>query len=483
MRTSAVLPFLLLAACGDEGNQRPDAGLRADARVSDAAVDATIDAAIDAPPDAAPDAPPDAPPPPSNATRVWAYGDFLVNNTNQAGAFVDSPTTPATLPFGPMAAPPLVPSATAVEVFDAAGGKIAYVVGGALFVANADGTNPVMVVAAGATAAVQITAVALSPNGQKVAFTRDLTIDNGYDLYVAPTTAGATAVKVSPDRAGTPATPADQDVNGNVTWSANSQYLAFTADLTANNVTQAYVVDTNAATPTAVELITRDEIATQTGAQGVSAAVQFDSANNLYFRARTVLNSTQFILYKATVAGAASRTVVALPARTDASVPDAGAFHVAGDTIYFSTDAPTLGAYDVYKQSLTATDPATRLTMLTGPGNPTFSAPMWLSPDGSKLAVVADFVSDGDNEPFVINTDGTGMRRLVDIPANCQDCDTVDLAWTVDGATLYAVGDLATGNDGKLWKLNAAMTDQTPTLAIDIPTSGDVFDVWAVPAP
>lgn len=454
MRTQC-LTCLLLVACGDSP-VTPDAS----------------------PDTESPDAPPDAAP--VTMSRVWAIGDVFVDLQNTAVAFTDSA---GTLPFGPGNNPPIrLPN---VQVFDARGDKIAYVsdatVAGRfdLNVASATGTDAIVIVQ-GVTG-VDITSVALSPDGTKVAFTMDsLALAAGFDLHVAPTTAGATAVKVSPDRPVGSVNPDQQDVAATYAWSADSKYLAFSADLTENAYDQAYVVDTAAATPVAVELLTRANIPTQaSGAQGVRSPLLFDSANNVYFRARIEAGGTQFQLFKATPAGV--RAVFDLPRRGDASTADAGAFAITpdGTKLVLSADAPTLGRYDLYAVTLANPTPV-RLTTLAAAGNANFTVPMAFSTDGTKVAVVADFLAgDTNDEPFVIHLDGSTQtpRRLVSLAATCPACLNVDaetVQWTADGTAVYVRGDLATSNDTRVFRLDPGMADQSPTLAVTTPTGGDI---------
>ncbi|MDB4956862.1 MAG: hypothetical protein JWO36_4431 [Myxococcales bacterium] len=480
-----LLPCVLLAACSraDTGNtpdahaNHTDAPIIADARFVDGAV------SIDAPAGA--------------ASRVWVLGDFTTDQVLQAGSFVDG----ATLPYGGAGtAPPLVvptspaklPSLTGytANVFDATpdASHIAYVADATtagtfdLYFANGDGSSPALLVAGQAN--VEIQSIAISPDGTKVAYVADTAaINGGYDLFVVKTTGTPAPVKVSPDRPNTSPAPAAQDVFSVVTWSADSKYLAFSADLTNDTFDQAYCVDTTAATPTAATLLLRTDIGTQTtvppGAQGVRGALLFDSNNNVYFRARLVVGDARFQLFKSTPDGSTRTNVTAyVPARTDASVPDIGSFGISpdGTKIVISADAPTATNYDLYAVAFATSTTSTKLTNLTAAGHPDFTAPLWFSPDGSRVAFVGNIAS-ARREPFVSKLDGTDTHRLLSVTATCSGCATPDadsVQWTADGAALYVAGDLTSNNDTKLYRVNSATTDQTPALAVDVPTNGDI---------
>ncbi|MFN0253850.1 MAG: hypothetical protein ACKV2T_43700 [Kofleriaceae bacterium] len=476
MIVARALPcLLLLVACRDSSSSGPPDSRPIDGAPADGAEG---DGIVDGPPSDVM---------PTSVTRVWAVGDLLVNNTNIAGGF----PADAQLPFSPATMTPIrVPGGTAVlatqtnNVFDARGTKIAYIADATvtgrfdLNVADADGSNPIVVVQGG-TVNVEITSVALSPDGTKVAFTMDsAAVDGGLDLYVAATTAGATPILVSPSRGGAVA-PA-LDVFPQPEWSRDSKYVAFAADLTEDGFDQVYVTDTSAVTPVAVEVVTRADITATTGARGVRGRVLFDAANNLYFRAR--LTDGQFAFYKSDVAGA--EAAIPLPVRGDTSTPDAGAFGITpdGTKLVFSADAPTLGIYDVYIATTANLAAATKITTIAAIGNATlnaqFSGVFAFSPDGLKVAVTANFLSGGDNtfEPFVIALDGSTTTRLAAVPANTnQDTDVV--VWA-DNATVFAQGDIVTSNDAALYKLDATMANQTPTPAVTAPTGGDIFNVF-----
>lgn len=479
MQLVRLIPAVLLVACGGGSNPQqqplPDTGPRPDTQMPDGPEPDGQD--------------PDGPPA-SNVARIWAVGDIVTNNVDIVGGF----DADATFPFNTGNPPTLkVPAAGELSTqtdntFDARGGKIAFIADATvtgrldLNVANADGSNPIVVIEGGVTN-VEISSLALSPDGTKVAFTMDsAALNNGVDLYVAPTTPAATPVLISPVRAN--GSLDTQDVFSQYEWSADSKFVSFSADMTENGVDQAYVTDTSVANPTPVELLTRADITATTGTRGLRGRVLFDANNNLYFRARLSDASTQFTFFKASTDG--TKTAITLPARGDASTPDIGAFGVSPDgaTLVFSADAPALGVFDIYKASTADLANPTKLTNITPINtqvlNATFTAPIAFSPDQTKIAVVANFLSGGDNtaEPFVIALDGTSTKRLTALTTQTNQ-DTEQVVWA-DNSTVFALGDIAEANVGALFKLDAAMEDQAPTLAVGMPTGGDLVNVFVV---
>lgn len=472
MRFVGIIPFVLLtASCGDDNNNtRRDAAPNRDG--------APDDGDLDAPPDA----------PPGSASRVWVLGDFLTNNRRNAGSFL----TDATLPFNPTTPPPVViPGGATAEIFFEAsttfhtnGTKIVYVADvtvadrNDIYVANADGSNPVLVIEGPAVPQTQeFPAVVLSPDGTKIAYLHDAVTDGVYDLYVAPTTAGATGVRVSPDRVGTPA--ANQDVQSAFTWSPDSKYLAFSGDIDTLDYNEVFVVDTSVAAPTRAVILTRAEI-TATG-RGLSGVLLFDAQSNVFFRAR--IDDTDFKLFKSSPTDGTTKTVVTLPMRGDASTPDVGTFGITpdGSKIVYSADAPTADAYDLYVANTETPNANTKLTNLTGPGAVSFFSTVSFSPDGTKVAVVADFATDNVQEPSVIHLDGSATRRLVAVPGTCAGCDANIVQFDPDNTTVWVMGDFLVDNDTQVYKLDSTMTDQTPTLAVDVPTGGDIVSLFVTP--
>jgi len=469
--------LILAAACGGRDNSTPDASTHHDSSVT---IDAPADASLDSPPH------PDAPPGP--ASRVWVVGDFATNGTQQAGWFTDGdtlPVTPALVPASPAVLAVNVPANSGTGtparpwtnfVFDANATATAYVADVTtagtfdLYAAGADGTTPALLVPGGATT--EIASIALSPDGTKVAYTMDsATTDNAYDVWVVNTTGTPVPLLVSPARnVMAPDLTKLSAFTGSLKWSADSKWIGFSGDFTTDGHSQVYVVDTTAATPAPVELVADADI-TGTGI-GIRGDVLFDANDNAYFRAALTDNAT-FVFYKW---DGAQRTTLTLPARGDSTTSIVGSFAISPDgaTIVFAADAPLASAYDLYATPLAAWNP-TKITNATlASTNPPFGIAPAFSPDGTQVAFVADYVTDGVTEPFVAPIDGSGMHRLTNVTVTNADAEQV--SWTVDGTGVYVQGDLETNNESTLFRLDASMTDGTATKAMAVVTSGDVVN-------
>lgn len=114
-----------------------------------------------------------------------------------------------------------------------------------------------------------------------------------------------------------------------------------------------------------------------------------------------------------------------------------------------------------------------------------FVTPLFFKPDGTAVAVVANYVATVDNfEPIVVPLNGSGLIRTINQDA-CGTCDADMIAWTADGASIYVVGDVVTDTKTDVVKLDPTMASQTPVVAADATTGGtggDVNTVFAVDA-
>jgi hypothetical protein len=477
MRLVYGLAFLAVAACGDNNTQGgPVDANHGDGKMGDASVDA----------------------PPVNLTsRVWAVGNFITDTKRQVGAFTDG----ATLPFGNGTPTPIVipagtatlPSATTytLQLFDASadGTKTVYLadamVAGRydLYVANAVGGSPTMLVQGSTN--VEISSVTISPNGQKVAFTMDsLALDGSYDMYWVSTSGTGSPVKVSPARPLTGVLDYSLlDANSTVFWSGDSRYFGFTGDLTEDTYNQAYVADTTT-TNAAAEIVARADIPTSASAQGVFL-MAFDSAGLVYFTGRLSMTSTDIQLYRANPDGTNRTDITSLvPLRTDNSTPDIGTMGMSADgtKLAIAADTPTAAHYDIFVNTI-GTTTSTNASNFAADWSPNGLVPLAFTRDGMKIGALGKTSTSTRQSAFAIANNS--VHRLIDPSASCSGCatpDVVQLAWTTDGSAAYLRGDLTTNNIAKLYRVTAAGTDQTPTLADDSPPAGDVLNVVIRPA-
>src|SRR5262249_38680033 len=133
----------------------------------------------------------------------------------------------------------------------------------------------------------------------------------------------------------------------------------------------------------------------------------------------------------------------------------------------------------------------TNLTNLTPAAGVTkraeFSTPLFFKPDGSAVAVVANYngtTAPTRDDAYVVPLDGSAFTRITDASTcgNGAQCDVELLAWTAYGAALFMEGDMATNNQHEAFKLDPATANQTPTLVVDVATtSNTTINLFAVP--
>jgi len=445
----AVLAAAVSGACGDnvDGTHiiQTDAPIAADAPRFDAR---------------RPDGPsPDAAPGPS---RVWSSGDWLADGDVRAGMFVED----AALPVVPtIVVPPGADQLAAGDVVDlsAGGSRLVYVAvdaagGHALYVADGDGANAMLLHAAPAGA--EIAFASISPDALRVVYAADEEADGMLDLYLVAA-AGGGSFKLTPDRV--VADPA-LDVHPGVAWSRTSRWVAFAGELTEAGYTELLISDTSAP-PGVTTIVGRADITTAGG--GALEPGAFDQSNELWFAARVTAGLELF--HAPTFGG---RTPVLTPARADTTASDAGTIAVSpdGSHVVFAADAPIATAFDVYYAPTADPSAATRLTSsVAAPGGPRTIA---FAPDGTRVALIGDLTAPGIQEPYVVSIAGSQVRLV----ALAGDQDALALAWNATSTALFCAGDLDTDGDTALYRLDPSQP-QTPELAVAVPAGGDITDL------
>jgi len=418
---------------------------------------------------------------------IWAWGDFATNNRTQLAAFAPD----AALPVTPLA---VFPGGDTAEIWEQTGtadygpfdissdgSRVAFsadidVVGRFdLYVASVDGGEPAHVVAVGADA--DIEKVRFSPDGSKIAFVGDLEVEGQLDAYVIGSDAvEGTPVRVSPAH-GNPSTDLDAS---QLAWSTDSHSLVVTGDFTQNDFQEMWIADVTVADPEPVQLISRDRIeATGVGAKGAIIPLQVEGGKVLF---RGKLDADELV--KLTVIDVDGQNEALLGnsqiTRTDDSTADTGAATLSpdGSKIAFTADE-TATIYDVWVMPADGSAAPTKLTtgLAVEDSNPVHTQPLKWSPNGQSIAFLADYAADGKTEPYVLPVAGGGQVRLAIIGDPEDDRDAVSIAWSPAGDALFLAADAVVNNDTELFRLDPAMQEQTPTIAIDAPTDGDLGGV------
>ncbi|MHB8879234.1 MAG: hypothetical protein ACYC8T_36510 [Myxococcaceae bacterium] len=356
-----------------------------------------------------------------------------------------------------------------------------------LWIADADGANALKLatmpnLGVGISG---VSSISFSPNGQSVAFIADMEYDNARDVWTVPA-GGGTPVKRSPNRPS--ATPGDITLQpSEYAWSRDSAKLALTGDYEVNLAIQLYVADM--AGGTTLTAVTNTQVGTPTGVSviGATGHIAWTGAGRLLFKAK-LASDTAFRLYAIDAAG----TNLAVLPNSPTGTVQLGSFGISPDglTVAFSADTLTLNAYEIYAMPVTGLTAPVRITSgtITSLGGtasqgPAFYRPLKWSPDGTKIAFVADIAVNDQFDPYVVSVGGGGEIRLVAIggAANLnQDCEEV--FWSPDSSGLAFYADHRANNDAEAFRLSDLTTPlQTPIYVQGVPVSGDVFDMdWTL---
>jgi Tol biopolymer transport system component len=403
---------------------------------------------------------------------LWFFGDFLTNNTDQLGQLDFYQPGGAYLNF---------PAATAWDVdkdgLSVALGTNVDVAGRFdLWTVDYDGNNAKKIAEMAGTTG-KVTAVQFSPDAKKLAFIGDLTTAGVFDVYVVDLTAATpTPVKVTPARPGGTATDYQPAL---LSWSRGSKYLAFTADFQTNNEDSLYIVDTTAATPTAVVAVSSTDIAapgTSGSHTGVLSNLAWTDADQLLFKANLTSGANGYRLYRVDANGM-NRVVLAKDAGDNEY--EVGAFGLSPDGTTVAFSAITTGStYEVFKMPASGASAPVNLFKSNGASysaptgrKPSFLSPIWWSPDGNRIAFTADYgATSGKFEPYTVAAAGGAPVRV----AAMTNTSAGWIAWAPDSSTIaFTAPQRVAGNIEVFRLVDATTPDQSSTLVISVVANGD----------
>ncbi|MCA9622276.1 MAG: hypothetical protein KC731_24800, partial [Myxococcales bacterium] len=305
------------------------------------------------------------------------------------------------------------------------------------------------------------------------------------ELWVVPAAGGA-AKAVSPSFA----TSNAQDV-ATFAWAPDvavgMAYIAYIADPDVDSAFALYVADAAATTPTPVNVTPE---VTDPNMDVADAQVPvFDCRGAVYFRGDFEVND-EFRLYRADIDGMNRIQVPGTMLTNGGGNASVGPVAVSpdGGQIAFAADSPDVDLYQVFTMSLSDNTPTVASAVqTTADGNlrgPSFFGDaLAYSPDGTKLAVVADWEittgveADNDFNLFLLDLMGVagGTRLIAVTSANNQDVNEIN--WARDGSRIFVMGDLVDNNDTEVYSTSdLATADQDPTTLLEqnVPAGGDV---------
>ncbi len=405
--------------------------------------------------------------------QLFHYGRFVSNGVSNAGRLVFPTVVENVLPLG----------GVDVTAFDVAsnGAKIVYASDATvkgrydLRTASANGSGAGLLVAL-TNGGRSVSLAHYSPDATKVAFVSDDVTAGAKDVYLVATAGGTPQVLVSPMRGAGVATKLNSD---QVVFSRDSRYVAITGDYLVDNVFQLWIYDT--VTTTLTEIVSTAEAGVPSGGPvGVVNPIAWDAGGRLYFTSSLGTDgaASAFRLYMATVA--AGKSVVP---GTLTNAEQVGSFGISpdGNTLVASiTDAA--GAYPYALYTLPAGGGATTAILPAGyvynaanpTPNPDFAKPMVFSPDGTKIAFVADYQApNADYELFVVaNQANSTPVRLFKVTSGR---DAKWISWSLAStrvAFTSDVGATSTGNARLFLTNDIVNADQALLPVITTPAGG-----------
>lgn len=309
-----------------------------------------------------------------------------------------------------------------------------------------------------------------SPDGRWLAMLGDLEVVGAQSLYVVAVDGSST----EPRRVSRAPLGAEHDVV-RFAWAKTSDEtharIAFIGDLEADGVNGVYAADIVEGSE-AVPLLDTGSLGAGVGVD--AAGLGWDSQERVYFRSkhegtaspriyRSMPDGTSLERY-----GASELTHGSGSARISsfALSPD-------GTSVAFTANAPSKQVYELYVASIDG-DKASRISHFQvsppkgGTRGPSTSADIAWSPNGKRLAVLADWeVSPGDPDDaftaFVVSSNGlVGVRAIAPPPSAVLDLERV--TFSRDSKRIYALGDLLHDGRAELFSAPAGGLGDVPPL-------------------
>jgi len=419
------------------------------------------------------------------STGLYYYDDFATATTYQLGREV-----------GAAAATDLALSPRSIKGWDvnAAGTKIAYSASATatptrfdLVVASADGTGAATRVSL-ANAGRGVSRISFSPDGTKIAyFSDDANVAGANDVWVVDTAGATAAVNLNTTAILAAIHAGDTRVNNVANtanyfaWSLDSHYLAFTGDFSTDRKTRLFIADFTGASPVVKSAIADSDLTlTGTAAAGATQRLDWTDTNKVIYKARlAVANSYSLFVVPASGVGAAAL------ANQPASPALVGALSTSPDGKTLAFSANTSAASTVYKIYTMKSDgsaapvdlfaaAATPFVPAANTGTNNFFAPLNWSPDGTKIAFVADYGTNNQSEAYVVAAAGGNPLRVAHNATVTKEVR--QLAWSPDSKQLALTGNYTNATYDVYTIANVTTADQTPTLVKSVTGTGTNFD-------
>lgn len=316
---------------------------------------------------------------------------------------------------------------------------------------------------------------AFAPNNSAVAHIGDFITDTVSELFMADLSTGG---PVGPTLLSAPMT-----VGGDVVdflWSPASTQLVYAADQRVDEQFELFVVDLVGGVPGVPRLVSPPMIA----AGDVSTKDFWWSPDGRWVV--MLADATQdgdLELYVADVSGpgivSAVRVHGALPVGSD--VDDNVAFVPDGSGLVFLADLSGVDDHELYYVDLRGPVPGTPVrlnTALPAGGDVSFDG-YTLSPDGRRLAFVADQAIDNQQELYAVNLNLSVPSAPLRLHPDLLDpaMDVLSAGWAPDSTRVVYAGDLAIEGDTELFIVDVTGLLPGPPSRVSAPLVGVGRDV------
>ncbi len=301
-----------------------------------------------------------------------------------------------------------------------------------LWMYSVDTGGPVKINGALTTAGTggNVTSFAMSPNRQWIAYVADQEVDEKFELYVRDAALANPPTKISRD------VLADGDVSDNPVWAPDTSRIAYRGDVWADEK-----FDLTTVTPGGGSAIVVLPAGTNTSADVVQGSYVWAPDGSRIAYLADVNTAGLFEVLTSTPNGSdikqLNATLTAGQEITD------HAWDPGSSRIAYRANQGTNAEYDLYVAAADTANSGTGVADTSGSTTADVQAGTvsW-APDGSRLAFIADLVSDGINELFTVLPDNSAAPLRINANITGQKDVIGTPSWAPDSSRIAYVSDI-----------------------------------------
>lgn len=329
-----------------------------------------------------------------------------------------------------------------------------------------------------------------SPDGTKIAFIAD-EVSADDMLYFVDLSALPTGGMPGPLTPVVAAPPSFTDMNGSFQWTPDSRALIYNADFEAAGVNELFWVDTTGGLLGAPIVISGPMVSSG-GVQINSTtdhwpywSVSPDGTKVFYVADQEVdsANALYIVDISGTVPGPWQRATIEQP------IPNLGILSAKwspdSQRIAMRGDLQVLNAEELFMVNVSGTLPQPLVKISATPSNlanevgADAKLDYEFSPDGTRIAYIADLTIDGAEELFMVNLqDGAPYQsRRINTPAATTSNDVVNFQWAPDGQRIAFVGTMSAASQYELYVVQVTGGNIGPMRRVHAPAASTTGDL------